>query len=159
MLIYLYIKIAYCVKILFTVNKYNPNFDGVQFVTNYLAEGLVKKGHEVTILTSIYTRIPSSEEEIINGVKVIRKKIVTKHTFHFGNKEKYRKDYGSAGVLGDANWFSLCLDKYGAEFIKRFVEFLDEVPFINCDMHSENYGFRLNKTPCLIDFSDWCECE
>ena len=72
-------------------------------------------------------------------------------------KEKYSKNYGSRGVLGDANWFSLCLDRYGAELIKNFVEFLDEVPFINRDMHGENYGFRLNKAPCIIDFSDWCE--
>lgn len=78
-------------KIIFTVNKYKPNLDGVQFVTSYLAEGLVKKGHDVSIVTSIHTRIPSKEEEVIEGVNVYRKDIRTSHTFHIGNKKEYQK--------------------------------------------------------------------
>ena len=38
-------------RILFTVNTYLPKHDGVQFVTKYLAEGLVKKGHIVDLIT------------------------------------------------------------------------------------------------------------
>ena len=38
-------------KLLFTVNTYIPKRDGVQFVTKYLAEGLVKKGHSVDLIT------------------------------------------------------------------------------------------------------------
>ena len=72
--------------------------------------------------------------------------------------EKYKKGFGDCGVLRDNNWVALSIDKYGIEIVKKFVDFLHyDMPFINCDMHSENYGFRLDKTPCLIDFSDWCE--
>lgn len=78
-------------KIIFTVNKYKPNLDGVQFVTSYLAEGLAKRGHDVSIVTSIYTRIPSSEEEVIEKVKIYRKEIKTSHTFHIGDKKGYQK--------------------------------------------------------------------
>ena len=73
-------------------------------------------------------------------------------------KEKYKKDY-CGGVLRVDNWTALCLDKYGTDITKKFSDFLYDNPDVNCDMHSGNYGFRLDKTPCLIDFSGWCECE
>ena len=74
-------------------------------------------------------------------------------------KEKYKKDFGSMGVLRDEEWIALCLDKYNIDIVERFVNFLNDNAFVNWDMHGENYGFRLDMTPCLIDFSDWCECE
>ena len=39
-------------KIIFTVNTYYPYKDGVSVVTQYLAEGLAQKGHEVLVMTS-----------------------------------------------------------------------------------------------------------
>lgn len=78
-------------KILITVHTYIPNRDGVQFVTKYLAEGLVKKKHDVTIITYMYKEKCNISEEIINGVKVIRWKAKTKYTFHIGNKKEYQK--------------------------------------------------------------------
>lgn len=78
-------------KIILTVNKYKPNLDGVQFVTSYLAEGLAKKGHKITIVTSSFTRIKSPNNECICGVNIIRLPIRTSHTFHFGNKKEYQK--------------------------------------------------------------------
>lgn len=78
-------------KIIFTVNKYKPNLDGVQFVTSYLAEGLAKKGHEIIIVTSSFTRVKSPSNEKICGVNVIRKAIRTSHTFHLGNKKEYQE--------------------------------------------------------------------
>ena len=38
-------------KIVFTVHTYYPNKDGVQYVTQYLAEGLAKLGHDITVIT------------------------------------------------------------------------------------------------------------
>ena len=39
-------------KILITVSTYYPKNDGVQNVTQYLAEGLCKLGNDVTVITS-----------------------------------------------------------------------------------------------------------
>lgn len=78
-------------KLIFTVNTYKPNLDGVQFVTSYLAEGLAKKGHDVYLITKSFNRIETPTEETICGVKVIRKAIRTSHTFHLGNKKEYQE--------------------------------------------------------------------
>lgn len=76
-------------NILFTTHTYAPNNDGVQFVTQYLAEGLVKLGHRVTILTNLYPERCSIEKEIINDVEVIRINAKTIHTIHRGDRHEY----------------------------------------------------------------------
>ena len=76
-------------KIIITSHTYYPNNDGVQFVTEYLAEGLVKKGNDVTIITNLYPDKTSKEEEIYNGVKILRINAYTKHTIHHGDKKNY----------------------------------------------------------------------
>ena len=43
-------------KFLITVATYYPLADGVQMVTQYTAEELVRLGHEVTIITSTLKR-------------------------------------------------------------------------------------------------------
>lgn len=79
-------------KIVITVNTYNPNTDGVQFVTSYLAEGLVRKGHDVTLITTSHCSKKAKNREIINGVLVIRYPVYTKHMIHRGDKQSYRRD-------------------------------------------------------------------
>ncbi len=76
-------------KILITSHTYSPNKDGVQFVTQYLAEGLIKRGHEVTVVTSHKNKNMKNEE--INGVKVIRYRAYTKYGIHIGNKRRYQQ--------------------------------------------------------------------
>lgn len=78
-------------KVVFTVATYEPSLDGVQFVTKYLAEGLAQKGIEVLVITQSRTRIPSSSEEIINGVIIKRIDVYTKHQIDFGSKIEYQK--------------------------------------------------------------------
>lgn len=75
-------------NIIFTVNTYYPYKDGVQAVTTYQAEGLAKRGHSVTVITSIAPNAPI--EEVHNGVKIIRIRIYTKHAIHRGNKKEYQ---------------------------------------------------------------------
>mgnify|MGYP000823722775 CR=1 FL=1 len=60
-------------KLLFTVNTYIPKRDGVQFVTKYLAEGLVKKGHSVDLITRqckelTEVTLPESVTKIPSGI-------------------------------------------------------------------------------------------
>ena len=58
-------------KLLITSTYYLPNVSGITIYINILAEELVKKGHEVTILTSRHD-LNTKSEEIINGVKIKR---------------------------------------------------------------------------------------
>ena len=44
-------------KIVFTTHTYYPEKNGVQVVTEYLAEGLAKKGHEVHIITEMLSGV------------------------------------------------------------------------------------------------------
>lgn len=87
-------------KIIITVNTYYPLKDGVQFVTQYHAENLALRGHNVIVFT---TNHGNDSEEIHNGVKIIRFNVVNKHTFYSGEKEKYlqslKKELKDADVM------------------------------------------------------------
>lgn len=74
-------------KILITVASYYPVSGGVQMVTQYTAEEMVKQGHDVTVLTSTYDRSDFLSEH--NGVKIIYTNLYKKADFSFGNKSGY----------------------------------------------------------------------
>ena len=74
-------------KILITVQTYYPKKDGVQMVTQYIAEGLNKIGHQVTIITSNFSNLPI--EETHNNILIKRVKLNTKYGLYFGNKNEY----------------------------------------------------------------------
>lgn len=75
-------------KIIFTVDTYYPMKDGVQAVTQYHAEGLARKGYDVTVIT---TKNDSSVvTEVHNGVSIVRVNARTKHSMYFGDKKEYR---------------------------------------------------------------------
>lgn len=76
-------------KIIITVATYWPYKDGTQNVTQYQAEGLVKLGHTVIVVTNIHP--DGKKEETRNGVKIIRYPIKNKHNIYFGNKKDYHK--------------------------------------------------------------------
>jgi glycosyltransferase involved in cell wall biosynthesis len=57
-------------KILFVLENYHPHIGGVEVLFKNLAEGLVKKGYEVKVITH---RIKNTKKfEILNGVKIYR---------------------------------------------------------------------------------------
>lgn len=66
-------------KILITTTYYLPNISGITIYINILAQELVKKGHQVTILTSQHDR-GTKREEITNGVRIKRLPV----WFYFG---------------------------------------------------------------------------
>ena len=74
-------------KIVITVPTYYPKTDGVSIVTKYLAEGLVKKGHDITIVTSNKDIKDNNSEH--NNVKIIRVNLYTRVGFYFGDKKTY----------------------------------------------------------------------
>ena len=76
-------------KVLITVATYYPKKDGVAMVTKYMAEGLVKKGHSVKVITT--NKGEKEDYEIHNGVEICRVNLYTKYGFYFGNKKEYKK--------------------------------------------------------------------
>lgn len=76
-------------KILVTVNTYYPKLDGVQAVTDYLTTGLVQKGYEITVVTTMSPGLPA--EEIYKGIRIIRVNIYTRYACYYGDKNAYRK--------------------------------------------------------------------
>lgn len=76
-------------NILITVKTYWPEVNGVQNVTQYQAEGLVERGHKVTVITSDYQGKYIAKEEH-NGVSIIRLPIYDSNTIHHGNKKEFQ---------------------------------------------------------------------
>ena len=101
-------------KIVFTVASYYPQINGVQYVTQYQAEGLALKGHEVVVITSEHP--DTSEEELYNGVKIIRINAHNKHLFHVGNRRQFTDtllhELKNADVM-----INVCLQSYTADWV------------------------------------------
>lgn len=58
-------------KILFSLTYYTPYSSGLTLYVKRLGEALVKKGHEVTVLTMDFDK-KQPVEQVINGVEVVR---------------------------------------------------------------------------------------
>jgi glycosyltransferase involved in cell wall biosynthesis len=63
-------------KLLVILNYYFPYVSGISEYARILCEELVKTGFEVTVLTTNHNKLP--QEEIVNGVRVIRAPIIAK---------------------------------------------------------------------------------
>lgn len=63
-------------KILITSESYYPNVSGVAVFVHYLAQNLVKRGHQVFIITPGDKKQPKYKKEIKNGVIIYRLKSV-----------------------------------------------------------------------------------
>lgn len=69
-------------RVMFILDSYWPNQDGVSSVVQYLSEGLVKRGHTVKVLANAKNReLPKEEQH--EGILVRRMKIETKWPFSF----------------------------------------------------------------------------
>jgi len=108
-------------KIGISVSTYYPQKNGVQFVTQNLAEGLVKSGHEVTVITRMYDDYTDSS--YINGVKVFRCNIINKYMFHFGDKKGFHSRILNLSNKVDVMIF-VCLQSVAADWS---LDFLDKI--------------------------------
>ena len=60
---------------------------------------------------------------------------------------------------GRSEWIARCIQTYGEKKTKRFFKYCEkENTHITDDFHMGNYGYRPNGTPCILDYSDYCEC-
>lgn len=78
-------------KILISAFTYWPAVDGVQNVTEYQAEGLAARGHDVTVLTGYLPEKNLPEEEEHNGVHIRRFAAYTETMLHHGDKAAYQR--------------------------------------------------------------------
>jgi hypothetical protein len=54
------------------------------------------------------------------------------------------------------DWLGLCIEIFGAKKVRRFMEYARYTDHdILADMHSGNYGYRPNGTPCILDFASF----
>ena len=58
-------------KILVTLTYYYPHWTGLTAYAQRLAEGLAKRGHEITVLTSQF-KPQLARDEMHNGVRILR---------------------------------------------------------------------------------------
>ena len=64
-------------KLLMVLTYYHPHWTGLSVYARLLAEGLVRRGHQVTVLTSRYDKaLP--KEEVHEGVRIVRLEYVTR---------------------------------------------------------------------------------
>ncbi len=101
-------------NIIITVATYYPKTDGVQLVTQYQAEGLAKKGHDVTVITSRIEGYP--DNEVHNGVKILRVSAYNFYYWHRGNKKEYQNTVVELTKNADA-LIAVCLQSFSADWL------------------------------------------
>ena len=88
-------------KILFLPQNYFPNVSGVSVVVKYLAEGLLEKGHDVAVATTLFKEEPLIDN--IKGIKVFRFKMYKdwKHSYvgDVGNYIAFVKQYNADVII------------------------------------------------------------
>lgn len=58
------------------------------------------------------------------------------------------------GITINTEWVGLCIDKYGEEITKKFLDYCNyKDPIIISDCHCGNIGYRMNGSPLIIDYS------
>lgn len=102
-------------KIFITVDSYYPDKNGVQYVTQYQAEGLASLGHEVTVIASNNQNSYQNEDEH-NGVKIIRIDAYNKNMFHYGDQKRYQMCVIEQSNKSDV-MMNVCLQSFAADWI------------------------------------------
>lgn len=71
------------------------------------------------------------------------------HAQELREKPYYRNYFGE-------KWVAIAIEKYGEEFVDKFLlDFTNDYSYLFGDMHGENFGYRVNGTPVILDFSDF----
>ena len=101
-------------KILAISHEFPPIGGGGANACYFLTKGFVEKGHEVTLITANYQGMP--EDEIVNGVHIIRVNSLRAHKEHCSFKEMLSyllKAYPVANKLQKKNKYDVCLVFFG----------------------------------------------
>ena len=125
-------------RVLIIVASYYPHFDGVQKVTQYQAEWLVKLGHQVTVLTSD-RRGEYVKQEEHNGVNIIRINAYNKNMFHFGDRHVF--DNLVLGFSDEVDCIMcVSVESFAADWILPLLKKIKcKVVLMNHGMHGFNW--------------------
>lgn len=145
-------------KITIVVASYWPLLDGVQMVTQYHAESLAQKGHEVSVITSCIEGRSDSESH--NGVEIIRIPVYNKGYWHFGDRNQYESRIIEAGIKQDVI-LAVCLQSYAADWMlaimdkvkARKVLYLHGMP--DFKLHREDFVSFYNVAKTLFRNMRW----
>lgn len=131
-------------KIIITVATYYPSIDGVQKVTQYQAEGLVRLGNDVTVITSD-NHGEYESEEIHNGVKIIRINAYNKFTMHLGAKKEFQRLVLEHSCDADV-MMNVCIQSFAADWVLPIIEQISCTKILY--LHSM-HDFRWNRSDFL----------
>lgn len=100
-------------NIIFTVSGYWPSSGGVQIVTQYMAEELSNRGHNVTVFTSCIEGHEREEEH--NNVKIVRFREKDILKIHTGEKKAFQKNLLQRAGQIDA-LVTVCAQSFASEW-------------------------------------------
>ena len=92
---------------------------------------------------------------------------VQERCYHIGEKRSSKetrealevfknREYNYIGMIMPMDLFGSFVEAYGLDLTLKFIQFCKESDYnILDDLHSGNYGYRADGTPCIIDFSGW----
>lgn len=118
-------------KILIVLYYYHPYVSGLSLLAKMLAEGMAKRGHDVTVLT---TRHDASlkQTEVNNGVKIIRARVLTKFNKGVVSPDLMSKLIALAKTHDVINPH-LPMAHFG--FVLPFIEAKKLIPQYHCDLN------------------------
>lgn len=93
-------------NVMISVATYYPLIDGVQTITEYYAESLVKAGHNVTVLTSDCDGCLIKEERH-SGVSIRRFRLKTSKSMYIGERDEYIRAVCELSASHDC-WIAVC---------------------------------------------------
>lgn len=107
-------------KIVFAVHTYIPEKNGVQAVTQYIAEKLAKK-NEVIVIVSKNDNVELSDREINNRVTIIRLTAYCHQRSHryIGEKEKYIK---LLKELSPELFICVCTQSWQFDWLEEYID-------------------------------------
>ena len=141
-------------KVIFVLDSFWPNQDGVSTVVQYLSSGLAKRGHIVEVLTNAKDRdLP--KEEVHEGVLVKRIRVETRWPFYFRAMDKesdiqaYREEidkFNPDVVIVESlcswtnDWFAVFANELTCKKILHLHS--DIVDFRECGLSKVNYKVK-----------------
>ena len=91
------------------------------------------------------------QERVIPKTELLTSPITSKNS-----KDLAKKWQDEGKFYIDSEWIATCLDKYGKSKVERFLYYCSNLDLdILEDVHSGNYGYREDETPCIFDFSNY----
>ena len=81
---------------------------------------------------------------------------IPNYAYDYTEIKAFRSMFACGMAVDNNTWNMKAIMCYGVERYIRFMQFcLDSFPSVLDDLHSENYGYRTDGSPVLIDFSSW----